>query len=260
MSRLVLHFENTGLAELQSLSQDPKVKQSVRDRAQGLLYLAHGKSIPEASKTLGVTEESLRSWVHNFNEKGIDGIRGTSGRRSAVEAQINNASHAVCHAEARAYDKQQMQANESSLSSDEVLLPIDQHSAQGSQQTLNALCAERDVDQASEVGTEVHQAQTSTSSATEDQVSSVKTVERTHGQVSHLSDMNDGSAPMAVQKNDSGVFFCSGSMSNAQTLESKLHAVVNQLNANSKGTESADGKTACEEHCRIMVLHCEIRD
>jgi transposase len=46
----------------------------LRERDHSILLLLDGKSCPEVAQWLYRDEETLRSWVHAFNEGGLQGL------------------------------------------------------------------------------------------------------------------------------------------------------------------------------------------
>ena len=51
----------------------------LRERSHGILLLMDGKSCPEMAQWLYRDEETIRSWVHAFNETGLQGLACAPG-------------------------------------------------------------------------------------------------------------------------------------------------------------------------------------
>jgi transposase len=47
----------------------------LRERYHAMLLLLDGKTCPEIAQWLYHDEETIRSWVHAVNDKGLDGLR-----------------------------------------------------------------------------------------------------------------------------------------------------------------------------------------
>jgi transposase len=51
----------------------------LRERYHAILLLIDGRSCPEVAQWLYRDEETIRSWVHAFNEAGLQGLECTPG-------------------------------------------------------------------------------------------------------------------------------------------------------------------------------------
>jgi transposase len=50
----------------------------LRDRYPGMLLLMDGRSCPEMARWLYRDEETVRAWVHAFNDAGVPGLQQAS--------------------------------------------------------------------------------------------------------------------------------------------------------------------------------------
>ena len=64
-----------------------------RLRCQGILLSAQGKSVPELTVQLGVTQLTIYKWFNRFEAEGISGLQIRSGRGRKRKLDIDSKEH-----------------------------------------------------------------------------------------------------------------------------------------------------------------------
>lgn len=74
---------------LKGLLSKGSLKVKIFKRAQGLLYLAEGKTVSEIGNLLGVTYQTVTRWKENYQELGLKGLedKARSGRPIVISGE-----------------------------------------------------------------------------------------------------------------------------------------------------------------------------